>query len=54
VIREFRGATFEIEMRREKGIANTVVVVDGQMLPGNRITKIEAGRTYRVPVATPA
>lgn len=54
VTREFRGATFKVEMRREAGIANASVVVDGQTLPTNRVKHIEAGRTYKVEVRIPA
>lgn len=53
VTREFRGATFHVEMRREAGILNTRVVVDGQTLPANRFTDIQAGKTYRVEVRIP-
>jgi cellobionic acid phosphorylase len=54
VTREFRGATFKIEFRREAGISNTRVVVDGQTLPANRLTHIQAGKTYQVEVRIPA
>ena len=54
VVREFRGATFKILMRREASAANTSVVVDGCTLPTNRITQFEAGRTYQVDVTIPA
>jgi cellobionic acid phosphorylase len=48
VTREFRGATFHIEIRREPGIPGTLVAVDGQPLPATRFTGILAGRTYEV------
>jgi cellobionic acid phosphorylase len=50
VTRQFRGATFHIEMRRVAGIAHTQVIVAGQPLPANRLTRIEAGKTYKVEV----
>ena len=53
VTREFRGATFEITMRRQPGLARLGLVVDGQRLPDNRIVNIEAGRTYQVAVSVP-
>jgi cellobionic acid phosphorylase len=54
VIREFRGATFLMEMRREAGISGIRVDVDGQPLPTNRFTNIQVGKTYRVKVSLPA
>jgi cellobionic acid phosphorylase len=54
VTREFRGATFEVEMRREPGISHSLVAVDGQKLPVNRLTGIQAGKTYNVEVRIPA
>ena len=54
VTRTFRGATFNIEMRREPGLSNTLVVVDGRKLPANRLTDIQAGKTYAVEVSIPA
>jgi cellobionic acid phosphorylase len=54
VTREFRGATFEVEMRREKGVSRTSVVVDGQELQINRVTDIQAGKAYKVEVRLPA
>jgi cellobionic acid phosphorylase len=53
VIREFRGATFEIEMHRTAGLASVVVAVDGQTLPSSRFTGVQAGRSYRVEVQLP-
>jgi hypothetical protein len=41
-------------MRREKSISQTLVVVDGQELPVNRVTDIQAGKTYKVEVRLPA
>jgi cellobionic acid phosphorylase len=54
VTREFRGATFKVQMRRERGIPNTQVFVDDQKLLNNRITGIQAGKTYKVEVTLPA
>jgi cellobionic acid phosphorylase len=54
VTREFRGATFEVEMRRESGISNALVVVDGQQMPVNRLTDVQAGKTYKIEVRIPA
>ncbi len=53
VIRTFRGATFEIEIRRETGASKTVVSVDGQALPDKCITNFEPGKTYQVGVTVP-
>lgn len=54
VIRRFRGATFEITMRRETGAPDQIVTVDGRTSPDNRIGDIEPGRTYKVRVTIPA
>ncbi len=51
VTREFRGATFHIEIRRESGVSRTLVVVNGQPLPANRLTSIQAGQSYTVEVS---
>ena len=53
VIRQFRGAAFVIQMRRELGLAGLRVAVDGQTLPENRITNIEPGKTCQVEVRIP-
>jgi cellobionic acid phosphorylase len=53
VRREFRGATFAVEMRRDSGVSNLTVTVDGQTLPGNRIEDIQQGRAYKVDVSIP-
>ena len=50
VIRQFRGATFDIEMRREPGVPHLRVAMEGVVLPANRITQFQANRTYRVAV----
>jgi cellobionic acid phosphorylase len=54
VTRTFRGAAFNVEIRREAGVSHTRVVVDGQTLPANKLTDIQAGRTYEVKVGIPA
>jgi cellobionic acid phosphorylase len=54
VTRTFRGAVFNVEIRRKTGLSRTVVVVDGRELPGNRMTDFRAGRSYKVEVNTPA
>lgn len=54
VIREFRGATFHVEMRRESRVSKGRVAVDGEALSANRITNIQVGKTYRVEVTLPA
>jgi cellobionic acid phosphorylase len=51
--REFRGATLHVEIRRESGIHRTLTVVDGQTLPANRLTGIQAGQSYKVEVRMP-
>jgi cellobionic acid phosphorylase len=53
LVREFRGARFEIEMRREAGTADLRIVVDGQRLPEPRITRIVPGKTCQVHVTLP-
>jgi cellobionic acid phosphorylase len=53
VTREFRGAAFIIRMRREAGISNPVLLVDGRTLTTNRITNIQSARTYDVDVRIP-
>ena len=46
VMRHFRGAIFEIDITRGK----PGVTVDGQVIAGNTITEVVAGKTYRVSV----
>jgi len=50
VTREFRGAAFHVEIRRESGIPRTLTVVNGQALPTNRLTGIQTGQSYKVEV----
>jgi len=51
--RTFRGATFEVSVRRGD-VARTTVVCDGVALAAARVDDIEAGRTYRLEVTVPA
>jgi cellobionic acid phosphorylase len=53
VLRTFRGATFDIAMRREPGVSNLVVSVEGRTLPDHRLTDIKPGADYHVTVAIP-
>jgi cellobionic acid phosphorylase len=50
VTRQFRRATFEIEMHREPNLSSTVVLLDGTALPGNTVASIQADKTYQVTV----
>jgi cellobionic acid phosphorylase len=54
VIRVFRGATFHVEMRRERGVSNTLVIVDGRPVRGNCLTCLQRGENYQVEVKLPA
>jgi hypothetical protein len=40
-------------MRRDSGVSELTVTVDGQTLPGNRIEDIQQGRVYKVYVSIP-
>jgi len=51
--RQFRGATFRIAIAREKGVPATLVLLAGERLHDNRVTEIEAGKTYQVEVRIP-
>jgi cellobionic acid phosphorylase len=52
VVREFRGAKFEVRIQR--GDVDAVqVVVDGAKMEGNVISNVEGGRTYKVEVRVP-
>ena len=42
-----------MELHRKAGVSKTQVAVDGQMLPANRISNIQAGKTYKVEVILP-
>jgi cellobionic acid phosphorylase len=52
VTREFRGATFELDIRRAD-VRDVVVTLGGKALPEPRITNIKAGETYQVSVSVP-
>ncbi|MGA9659681.1 MAG: glycosyltransferase 36, partial [Asticcacaulis sp.] len=54
VKRTFRGAEFDIDIRRDADVTETVLEVDGLKISGTTITGIEAGRTYAVRVLLPA
>lgn len=53
VVREFRGARFEVDMRREQDINAVQVSLDGQRLEKAHISNIEAGKVYQVSVKLP-
>lgn len=53
ITRQFRGAIFNVEVRRCETLTQTEIIVDGMPQNNNRITHIEAGRTYRVQVQLP-
>lgn len=52
VTRRFRGAVFEVEIKRG-AVERVGVICDGVALPVARIDQIEAGRSYRVEVTVP-
>ncbi|TWT17551.1 NdvB protein [Luteimonas marina] len=52
--RRFRGAEFDVEIERMQGLAQTVLIVDGQRLDGDRIAHVRAGHRYVVRVELPA
>ena len=51
--RTFRGATFHIQIIRQRGLSATVVQVDEQPLATNKLTAIQAGRTYSIHARVP-
>ena len=51
--RTFRGATFHIQIIRQRGLSATVVTVDEQPLATNKLTAIQAGRTYSIHARVP-
>ena len=51
--RLFRGAVFDVTIRREQGLAEQCIHVDGKLLDGDRVRHVEPGRTYRVEVTLP-
>ncbi|KUJ07040.1 glycoside hydrolase family 94 protein [Mollisia scopiformis] len=53
VTRLFRGAKFELDIRRKNGLRETMVMHAGKVVPGARITNIKAGATYHLSVLVP-
>lgn len=53
VVRQFRGAEFEVEYSRRAGQSAASIRVDGADIQGNRIESFESGRTYKVEVFLP-
>jgi cellobionic acid phosphorylase len=52
VTREFRGATFEVEVRRGS-VDGVGVILNGEKVQGNVIKNIEKGKAYEVQVEVP-
>ena len=52
VTRLFRGATFELDIRRAD-VEEVTVVHEGRTLPGGRVTGIKEGSTYQLSVQVP-
>jgi cellobionic acid phosphorylase len=52
VTRQFRGATFELDIRRGD-VKDVTVRMGGKVLPQQRVTGIKAGQTYHLAVAVP-
>jgi cellobionic acid phosphorylase len=50
--RLFRGATFEVEIKRYN-VQNVEVILDGKRIDGNVINNIGSGKTYKVEVKVP-
>ena len=53
VRRMFRGATFEVVVRKSEEVDETKALYEGRELPGARFTGIEQGKTYKVEVLLP-
>ncbi|KAK9780666.1 putative Six-hairpin glycosidase-like protein [Seiridium cardinale] len=53
VTREFRGATFIVDVRRKKGIKSVRVEHEGKILPDAHFTGVESGKTYHLSVSLP-
>ncbi|MAM09865.1 MAG: glycosyltransferase 36 [Rhizobiaceae bacterium] len=51
--RAFRGATFDVEVKKDATLEGPVVVVDAETLGGNRIERIDAGKHYSILVRLP-
>jgi len=52
--RRFRGAEFNIQMKRVKGISNLRIQQDGVFLPDNMVTEIKTGNCYELLVEIPS
>jgi len=52
-VRQFRGATFDVTIVRAD-VAGKTLTLDGQLLAGEHVTDIEAGRYYVLEVVLPA
>ncbi|KAF2625472.1 glycoside hydrolase family 94 protein [Macroventuria anomochaeta] len=52
VSRQFRGATFEVEIKRAD-VKSVEVILDGNELDGTVVKYVKAGRTYRLDVQIP-
>jgi len=50
VTRQFRGATINIQMRRDASVDKTTIIVDDQTISDNIVRNIEAGLYYNVNV----
>jgi cellobionic acid phosphorylase len=50
--RLFRGATFEVEIKR-CNVQKVEVILDGKEIDGNVINNVESGKTYKVEVKVP-
>ncbi|RYP73943.1 hypothetical protein DL769_004114 [Monosporascus sp. CRB-8-3] len=53
VTRLFRGATFIADIRRDSGVREVTVTLDGEVLPKPHVSNIKAGQTYKLSVAIP-
>jgi len=53
VTRRFRGATFDVEFRRQAGLSKTTVLINGRRLPDTRFSGIEASQKYHAAVLVP-
>ncbi|KAF1921857.1 Six-hairpin glycosidase-like protein [Ampelomyces quisqualis] len=50
--RSFRGATFEVQIKRSN-VGKVKVILDGQTIDGNIISNVEIGKVYKVEVNVP-
>lgn len=53
VTRRFRGARFEVRLRRDSAAKKLVVLLDGSCLPENRISEIQPDSSYQVEIILP-